>query len=73
MPNLHLLQLLFERGADPNARNNLGLTPQHIYIYIYPSSAAKYLLEWATMSVNISHITFLPRHAYATSSRYDRM
>jgi hypothetical protein len=51
--NLDFIQLLLEKGADPNAQNDLGRTPLMKTINMAPG-AAKFLLEWPTTNVNIT-------------------
>jgi hypothetical protein len=51
--NLDFVKLLLEEGADPNAQHHLGLTPL-IFTYNIAPGAAKVLLNWPTMDVNIT-------------------
>jgi hypothetical protein len=53
--NLDFIQLLLEKGADPNVQNHLGQTPLMDTIPCAPG-AAKCLLEWPTTDVNIVNI-----------------
>jgi ankyrin repeat protein len=61
--NLVFIQLLLEKGADPNAQNHLGRTPL-MFTFMFAPGAAKLMLEWSTTDVNIidrSGISFLAR------------
>jgi ankyrin repeat protein len=51
--NLDFVELLLEKGADPNARDPQGLTP---LMYSTPDApgAAKFLLKWPTTDANIT-------------------
>jgi hypothetical protein len=51
--NLDFVELLLEKGADPNAQDPLGITP---LMYTIPSApgAAKFLLNWSTTDANIT-------------------
>jgi hypothetical protein len=51
--NLDFVKLLLEEGADPNAQNPLGVTPLMFTNNIAPG-AAKFLLSWPTVDVNIT-------------------
>jgi hypothetical protein len=64
--NLDFIELLLERGADPNAQDHSGNTP---LMYTTPDApgAAKFLLNWPTTDVNItmrSGVSFLARVRY---------
>jgi hypothetical protein len=50
--NLDLVELLLEEGADPNIQDHLGATPLRRSLPNAPG-AAKFLLNWPTMDVNI--------------------
>jgi hypothetical protein len=52
--NLDFVQLLLEKGADPNAQDHSGRTP---LMYTIPDApgAAKYLLNWPTTNTNITN------------------
>jgi hypothetical protein len=52
--NLDFVELLLKAGADPNAKECLGLTP---LMYTIPASpgAAKYLLNWPTTDANTTN------------------
>jgi hypothetical protein len=61
--NLDFVELLLEKGADPNAQDHLGLTP---LMGTFPDApgAAKFLLTWPTTDANIttrSGASFLAR------------
>jgi hypothetical protein len=61
--NLDFIELLLEKGADPNARDNLGLTPLLCTTPNAPG-AAKFMMNWPTTDVNIftrSGASFLAR------------
>jgi hypothetical protein len=51
--NLDFIELLLEKGADPNFQDHLGLVP---LIFTIPDApgAAKFLLNWPTTDVNIT-------------------
>jgi hypothetical protein len=51
--NLDFVELLLEKGADPNAQDNEGTTP---LMWATPGApgAAKFLLNWPTTDVNIT-------------------
>jgi hypothetical protein len=51
--NLDFVELLLEKGADPNAEDPKGLTP---LMYTMPDApgAAKFLLNWPTTDANIT-------------------
>jgi hypothetical protein len=51
--NLDFVEYLLEVGADPNARDYLGLTPL-MFSGAFAPSAAKFLLNWPTTHVNIT-------------------
>jgi hypothetical protein len=51
--NLDFVELLLEKGADPNAGDHLGATPLVITLPDAPG-AAKFLLNWPTTDVNIT-------------------
>jgi hypothetical protein len=51
--NLDFVELLLERGADPNAQDHQGRTPL-IYTVTDAPGAAKFLLNWPTTDVNIT-------------------
>jgi hypothetical protein len=50
--NLDFVELLLDRGANPNSQNHVGLTPVMCTITDAPG-AAKFLLNWPTTDVNI--------------------
>jgi hypothetical protein len=61
--NLDFVELLLEKGANPNAQNLLGNTP---LMYTIPDApgAAKFLLNWPTTDANITTrtgVSFLAR------------
>jgi hypothetical protein len=51
--NLDFVELLLKEGADPNARDHLGITP---LMFATPDApgAAKFLLNWPATDVNIT-------------------
>jgi hypothetical protein len=51
--NLDFVQYLLEVGADPNARDHMGLTPLMFTVRNAPG-AAKFLLNWPTTDANIT-------------------
>jgi hypothetical protein len=51
--NLDFIQVLLEKGADPNAQNFLGETPLMFTVTMAPG-AAKFLLEWPTTNINLT-------------------
>jgi hypothetical protein len=50
--NLDFVELLLEKGADPNTRDHKGLTPLMYTLNAAPG-AVKVLLDWPTTDVNI--------------------
>jgi hypothetical protein len=52
--NLDFVELLLEKGADPNAQDHQGLTPS-MYTRLCSSGATKFLLNWPTTDVNITN------------------
>jgi hypothetical protein len=57
--NLDFVELFLKKGADPNARNHMGLTPLMCTttgsnVDAYAPGAAKFLLNWPTTDVNIT-------------------
>jgi hypothetical protein len=51
--NLDFVELLLQKGANPNAQDCLGLTPL-MYATVDAPGAAKFLLSWPTTDVNIT-------------------
>jgi hypothetical protein len=51
--NLDFVELLLERGANPNTQNPQGLIPL-MFTTPYSSGAAKFLLSWPTTDANIT-------------------
>jgi hypothetical protein len=61
--NLDFVELLLEKGADPNAQDLLGCTPM-MFTTPHATGAAKSLLNWPTTDANIterSGASFLDR------------
>jgi hypothetical protein len=54
--NLDFIQLLLEKGASPNVRDNQGMTPLMSAVPMAPGTA-KFLLEWSTPPTTDIHIT----------------
>jgi hypothetical protein len=50
--NLDLIELLLVKGADPNARDKLGVTPL-MYTTSFAPGAARFVLNWPTTDLNI--------------------
>jgi hypothetical protein len=50
--NLDFIELLLEKGADPNTQDHLGLTPL-VNTTPYSPGAAKFMLNWSTTDANI--------------------
>jgi hypothetical protein len=53
LTNLDFVELLLEKGADPNAQDHQGRTSL-MYTTTYAPGAAKFLLNWPTTDVNIT-------------------
>jgi hypothetical protein len=73
--NLDFVELLLEAGADPNAKDHLGLTPLMRTTTRAPG-AAKFLLNWFSTDVNIttrSGASFLARVRIAVKFFSDRV
>jgi hypothetical protein len=51
--NLDFVELLLAEGADPNVRDQRGLTPLMLTVPLAPG-AAKFLLSWPTTDANIT-------------------
>jgi hypothetical protein len=51
--NLDFVELLLEKGANPNAQDHQGMTPL-MYTIPYAPGAAKFLLNWPTTDANIT-------------------
>jgi hypothetical protein len=51
--NLDFVELLLEKGADPNAQDQQGFTPLMLTTN-YAPGAAKFLLNWPTTDVNVT-------------------
>jgi hypothetical protein len=51
--NLDFVELLLEKGADPNAQDHQGNTPL-MYTTPFAPGAAKFLLNWPTTDTNIT-------------------
>jgi hypothetical protein len=72
--NLDFIELLLEKGADPNAREHQGLIPLMATLP-YAPGAANFMLSWPTTDANItsrSGASFLAtvRSAVTSLSRY---
>jgi hypothetical protein len=50
--NLEFIELLLQRGADPNANDSTGETPL-MYTADWAPGTAKVLIEWPATDVNI--------------------
>jgi hypothetical protein len=51
--NLDFVELLLEKGADPNTQDHLGMIPL-IYTAPHAPGAAKFLLNWPSTDANIT-------------------
>ncbi len=51
--NLDFVELLLEKGADPNAQDHQGMTPV-MHTVPFAPGAAKFLLNWPTTDVTIT-------------------
>jgi hypothetical protein len=51
--NLDFVELLLEKGADPNAQDHQGMTPL-MYTIPFAPGAAKFMLNWPTTDANIT-------------------
>ena len=55
--NLELIQLLLDKGADPNAPNMFGETPL-MYTLAFAPGAAKFLLEYAADKLDLNRVAY---------------
>jgi CRISPR/Cas system-associated endoribonuclease Cas2 len=73
--NLDFVELLLEKGADPNAQDRLGCTPL-MFTTSHAPGAAKFLLNWPTTDANIterSGASFLDRVRLTITTLSDKV